>query len=147
MSSTKSVPGISSPAALEDLKFRGGPNEDVSDFLGAIRRAPVQQDRHMDNEWMVAYTESCLRGDAMEWFDELGPAVATMDWIPLRKAFLHRFRTTPSPPAAAAAAATKTVGDAATKAAKRATAAVATATKTAEAATEQPRPPQPPQQK
>ncbi|KAG9001189.1 hypothetical protein FRB93_012271 [Tulasnella sp. JGI-2019a] len=145
MSSTKSVPGISSPAALEDLKFRGGPNEDVSDFLGAIRRAAVQQDRHMDNEWMVAYTESCLRGDAMEWFDELGPAVATMDWISLRKAFLHRFRTTPSPPAAAAA--TKTVGDAATKAAKRATAAVATATKTAEAATEQPRPPQPPQQK
>ncbi|KAG8989017.1 GTP-binding protein [Tulasnella sp. JGI-2019a] len=79
-----SISGIPSPAPLEELKFRGGPNEDVSDFLGAIKRAAIKQDRHLDDKWMVSYTESCLRGDAMEWFDEMGPDVATMDWMSLR---------------------------------------------------------------
>ncbi|KAG9021267.1 hypothetical protein FRB95_002500 [Tulasnella sp. JGI-2019a] len=99
---------ISSPTPLEVLEFRGGPTEDVSSFLGAIKRAAVIQGRHSDDRWMVSYAESCLRGDAMTWFDELGPEIAT-DWRSFRKALLHRFQRPDShransPPLAPAAA-------------------------------------------
>ncbi|KAG8981363.1 hypothetical protein FRB93_008729, partial [Tulasnella sp. JGI-2019a] len=101
MSNIKSVPeNVSIPAPLEELEFRGGPNEDVSNFLGAIKRAAVKQGRHSDNQWMASYTESCLRGDAMGWFDEMGPDVATIDWTSLRRAFLRQFRAAPPPLAA-----------------------------------------------
>ncbi|KAG8991669.1 hypothetical protein FRB94_012352 [Tulasnella sp. JGI-2019a] len=101
---------ISSPPPLEDLEFRGGPTEDVTRFLAAIKRAAVIQGRHSDDEWMISYIESCLGGDAMAWFDELGPEVTT-DWRSLRKALLHRFHkpdsyTAQSPIAAAPPATT-----------------------------------------
>ncbi|KAG9031172.1 hypothetical protein FRB95_003076 [Tulasnella sp. JGI-2019a] len=76
---------ISSPPPLEDLEFQGRPNEDVSRFLGAVMRAALIQGRHLDREWMFAYTESCLRGDAMEWFDNMSADIARMDWSSLRK--------------------------------------------------------------
>ncbi|KAG9035084.1 GTP-binding protein [Tulasnella sp. JGI-2019a] len=128
-----SISGIPSPAPLEELKFRGGPNEDVSDFLGAIKRAAIKQDRHLDDKWMVSYAESCLRGDAMEWFDEMGPDVATMDWMSLRKAFLLQFRAAPpssstvAATAAKIARASKETALATNEAAEAATEAVATA--------------------
>ncbi|KAG8985906.1 hypothetical protein FRB93_005581 [Tulasnella sp. JGI-2019a] len=90
---------ISEVSPLEVVIFRGGPNEDVSEFLGAIRRVAVIQGRHSDDEWMVSYTESCLRGYAMGWFDEVSSGVPTMDWKSLRKAFLGRFRIQDSYPA------------------------------------------------
>ncbi|KAG9018426.1 GTP-binding protein [Tulasnella sp. JGI-2019a] len=89
--------------ALEDLQFWGSPNEDVSAFLGSIKRAAIKQGRHLDNEWMISYAESCLRGDAMKWFDEMDPdEPAATEWRSLRKAFLGRF-TYPPPPATATA--------------------------------------------
>ncbi|KAG9023188.1 hypothetical protein FRB95_013424 [Tulasnella sp. JGI-2019a] len=96
---------ISSPPPLEDLEFRGGPADDVTRFLAAIKGAAVIQGRHLDDEWVVSYTESCLGGDAMAWFDDLGSEVTT-DWRSLRKALLHRFHkpdssTAQSPVAAA----------------------------------------------
>ncbi|KAG9006137.1 hypothetical protein FRB94_000962 [Tulasnella sp. JGI-2019a] len=121
MSNTKSTPEVSSPAPLEELEFRGGPNEDVSSFLGAIKRAAVKQGRHLDNEWMISYAESCLRGDAMDWFDEMGTDITSMDWISLRKAFLRRFRSPlPPPPAAATEEATITEPVTGAKAARKA---------------------------
>ncbi|KAG8988092.1 hypothetical protein FRB94_001104 [Tulasnella sp. JGI-2019a] len=80
---------ISNPPPLDDLEFRGGPDEDVSRFLGAIRRTAILQGRHSDEGWMRSYIESCLRGDAMEWF--MGTDVDAMDWRTLSKAFLRRF--------------------------------------------------------
>ncbi|KAG8981391.1 GTP-binding protein [Tulasnella sp. JGI-2019a] len=97
---------IYSPTPLEILEFRGGPNDDVTAFLGAIKRVGVIQGRHSDDEWMVSYTESCLRGDAMEWFDEMSSEATPMDWRSLRKEFLRRFHrrdASPPPPPAAAA--------------------------------------------
>ncbi|KAG8986352.1 hypothetical protein FRB93_005348 [Tulasnella sp. JGI-2019a] len=83
--------GISNPPPLDDLEFRGGPDEDVSRFLGAIRRAALLQGKHSDEEWMRTYVESCLRGEAMEWFNEMDAGVDTMNWRTLSKAFLRRF--------------------------------------------------------
>ncbi|KAG8991151.1 hypothetical protein FRB94_012708 [Tulasnella sp. JGI-2019a] len=91
LSNMKSVPDASGPVPLEYLEFGGRPNEDVSRFLGDIKRAAVIQGRHSDDEWMVSYAESCLRGDAMEWFDEICSGDTAMDWRTLRKAFLGRF--------------------------------------------------------
>ncbi|KAG8987514.1 hypothetical protein FRB94_001808 [Tulasnella sp. JGI-2019a] len=107
MSNAQSTPDISSSTPLEDLEFWGRPNEVVSRFLGAIMRAAIIQGRHSDEEWMVAYTESCLRGDALEWFDNTSADVAKMEWSSLRKALLRRFhRPDPymaSPPPSAVA--------------------------------------------
>ncbi|KAG8988206.1 GTP-binding protein [Tulasnella sp. JGI-2019a] len=93
---------------LEALEFWGGPNEEVTAFLGTVKRVAMMHDRHSDNEWLVSYTESCLRGDAMRWFDTMGPDAATMDWSSLRRLFLSRFNTrdlrSANPPAPAAAA-------------------------------------------
>ncbi|KAG8989084.1 hypothetical protein FRB94_014682 [Tulasnella sp. JGI-2019a] len=77
MYNTGSIYNAASPALLEVLEFRGGPNEDVTRFLAAIKRVAVSQGRHLDDEWTVSYTESCLGGDAMRWFDEIGPDTAT----------------------------------------------------------------------
>ncbi|KAG9014308.1 hypothetical protein FRB94_012714 [Tulasnella sp. JGI-2019a] len=102
LSKIKSMSEAPSPA-LEDLQFWGSPNEDVSAFLGSIKRAAIKQGRHLDNEWMISYAESCLRGDAMKWFDEMDPdEPAATEWRSLRKAFLGRF-TYPPPPATATA--------------------------------------------
>ncbi|KAG9020940.1 hypothetical protein FRB95_003195 [Tulasnella sp. JGI-2019a] len=107
MSNAQSTPDISSSTPLEDLEFWGRPNEVVSRFLGAIMRAAIIQGRHSDEGWMVAYTESCLRGDALEWFDNTSADVAKMEWSSLRKALLCRFhRPDPymaSPPPSAVA--------------------------------------------
>ncbi|KAG9014310.1 Ras- protein Rab-1A [Tulasnella sp. JGI-2019a] len=101
---------VTSPPLLEELKFYGGPDEDVSDFLGAIQRVAIIQGKHSDSEWIVSYTESCLRGDALDWLIERDPdEVDTMDWRTLRKILLRQFRRRDShpvytpPPAAAAA--------------------------------------------
>ncbi|KAG9023580.1 hypothetical protein FRB95_012897 [Tulasnella sp. JGI-2019a] len=139
--------GTSGPSPLEYLEFGGRPHEDVSRFLGDIKRAAVIQGRHSDDEWMVSYAESCLRGDAMEWFDEMASDDAAMDWRTLRKAFLRRFHrrdsylASSSPPPAAASSATETAVAAATEAARKVAAAtakkaVAVVAKKTEAATE-----------
>ncbi|KAG9014312.1 hypothetical protein FRB94_012718 [Tulasnella sp. JGI-2019a] len=121
MSNTRAMSDICSPPPIEELKFHGDPNEDVSDFLGSIKRAVVKQGRHLDNEWMVSYAESCLRGDALDWFDEMDPdKVAGMDWSSLRKAFLGRFRaTSPALLTAAAAAEMATIAPAGTAVARK----------------------------
>ncbi|KAG8990931.1 hypothetical protein FRB94_013013 [Tulasnella sp. JGI-2019a] len=148
------MPDVSSPAPLEDLEFWGHPNDDVSRFLGAVLRIALIQGRHSDKQWMFVYTESCLRGDALEWFDNMSADVARMEWSSLRKAFIRRFHRPDSymaspPPTAeateAAVAATEVVvkmataavqkAEAAAAAASEAAAATATATKNAEAAT------------
>ncbi|KAG9008151.1 hypothetical protein FRB95_003072 [Tulasnella sp. JGI-2019a] len=123
---------VSNPASLEDLEFWGRPNDDVSRFLGAIMRAAVIQGRHSDKQWMFAYTESCLRGDAMEWFDNMSPDVARMEWSSLRKAFLRRFHRPASDMASLSPAAIATVvGEMATTAVQKAEAAEAAATEAA----------------
>ncbi|KAG8991149.1 hypothetical protein FRB94_012706 [Tulasnella sp. JGI-2019a] len=130
--------GTSGPSPLEYLEFGGRPHEDVSRFLGDIKRAAVIQGRHSDDEWMVSYAESCLRGDAMEWFDEMASDDAAMDWRTLRKAFLRRFHrrdsylASSSPPPAASSA-TEAARKVAAATAKKAVAVVA---KKTEAATE-----------
>ncbi|KAG9027004.1 hypothetical protein FRB95_008205 [Tulasnella sp. JGI-2019a] len=147
MSNAQSTPDVSSPKPPEDLEFWGRPNEVVSRFLGAIMRAAVIQGRHSDEEWMVAYTESCLRGDALEWFDNMSADAARMEWSSLRKALLRRFHRPDSymaspPPSAVAtegtvAAATEAVMAMVTAAVQKAEAVPATATarKNVEAAT------------
>ncbi|KAG9018435.1 GTP-binding protein [Tulasnella sp. JGI-2019a] len=108
---------VSNPVPLEELEFGGGPNEDVSKFLGAVKRVALTQGRHLDHEWVIEYIESCLRGDALDWFDEMDPdEVAAMDWRSLRKAFLGRFRGAPPATPTAEPTATPTAVPAATTA-------------------------------
>ncbi|KAG8985421.1 hypothetical protein FRB94_003778, partial [Tulasnella sp. JGI-2019a] len=99
------------PGALEALEFHGGPNEDVTAFLGAVRRVAITHNRQSDNEWLVTYVESCLRGDAMRWFDQIEPSATATDWRSLRRLFLSRFDTrdahAATPPAPVAAAASR----------------------------------------
>ncbi|KAG8977255.1 hypothetical protein FRB94_001109 [Tulasnella sp. JGI-2019a] len=102
---TRSVGEVSSPAVLEALEFRGGSNEDVTAFLGAARRVAIVQGRQSDYEWLVTYVESCLRGDAMRWFDEKDLGANAKDWSSLRRLFLSRFDTHDIPPSAPVAAA------------------------------------------
>ncbi|KAG8987343.1 GTP-binding protein [Tulasnella sp. JGI-2019a] len=106
---TRSIGEVSSPVVLEALEFRGSSNEDVTAFLGAIRRVAIMHGRQSDYEWLVTYVESCLRGDAMRWFDEKDLGATTKDWSSLRRLFLSRFDThdahpvtLPGPVAAAA---------------------------------------------
>jgi len=75
---------------LEPLLFGGSPNEDVTDFLRAVKRVAVIQRRQRDDEWMIDYVESCLKGQAMRWFDALPPATVE-SWSQVRRAFLARF--------------------------------------------------------
>ncbi|KAG9031842.1 GTP-binding protein [Tulasnella sp. JGI-2019a] len=77
---------------------------------------------------MTDYVESCLRGDALEWYIE-SDDVAMMDWRSLQKAFMGRFRA--APPATPTAVPTATVAtDAKAKAAKRAKSEVEAAAET-----------------
>ncbi|KAG9007035.1 hypothetical protein FRB94_014699 [Tulasnella sp. JGI-2019a] len=102
MSSIRSMPDICSLEAsppLEVLEFRGGPNKDVSAFLGATKHIAIIQDRYLDDKWLASYTESGLRGDVLEWFDEMSSEVSVLDWRVLRKAFLCRFHRKESNPA------------------------------------------------
>ncbi|KAG9031839.1 GTP-binding protein [Tulasnella sp. JGI-2019a] len=116
MSNARSIPDVSSPISLEELEFGGGPNEDVSKFLGAVKRAALKQGRQLDQQWITDYIESCLRGDALEWYIE-SDEVAAMDWRSLQKAFMGRFRAAhPATPTAPPTATT----DAKAKATKRA---------------------------
>ncbi|KAG9022350.1 hypothetical protein FRB95_014924 [Tulasnella sp. JGI-2019a] len=128
---------VSNPAPLEGLEFWGRPDEDVSRFLGAIMRAAVIQGRHPDKQWMFAYTESCLRGDAMEWFDNMSADVARMEWSSLRKAPPRQFHRPNSymapPPLAAVATEAIVVAEMATAAVQKAEAAAAAATEAAAA--------------
>ncbi|KAG8861481.1 hypothetical protein FRB96_002930 [Tulasnella sp. 330] len=94
---------------LEVLKFSGLPSEDVTEFLGAVKRVAIARGRQKDHEWITDYTESCLRGNAMKWFD--GASVTDPSqfstWPSLRRAFLGRFELSgpPQAPAAVASAA------------------------------------------
>jgi len=93
---------------LESLEFAGTPSEDVTHFLGAIKRVAVVQRRQREDEWMIDYVESCLRGQALRWFDSLPPATIE-SWNLVRRAFLMRFDSDKSlaqAPAPAAAAPT-----------------------------------------
>ncbi|KAG8992322.1 GTP-binding protein [Tulasnella sp. JGI-2019a] len=88
---TRSIGEVSSPAALEALEFRGEATEDVTAFLGAVRRVAMMNNRQSDNEWLITYLESCLRGDAMRWFDEMDVGATITNWSSLRRLFLNRF--------------------------------------------------------
>ncbi|KAG8871271.1 GTP-binding protein [Tulasnella sp. 332] len=88
---------------LAPLTFGGAPNEDVTAFLGAVKRVAVLQGRQRDDQWIVDYVESCLRGDAMRWFDGIGPGATQLEWGPLRRLFLERFKNHNMPPASASA--------------------------------------------
>lgn len=91
-------------APLEQLVFGGTHSEDVTDFLRAVKRVAVIQGRQRDDEWMIDYVESCLKGQAMRWFDAL-PTVES--WSQIRRALLVRFdspvTSTEAPTAAAVA--------------------------------------------
>ncbi|KAG8870976.1 hypothetical protein FRB98_001149, partial [Tulasnella sp. 332] len=52
-------------ATLEPLVFGGSPSEDVTEFLGAVKRMAVLHGRHDDDTWIIAYAESCLRRQAL----------------------------------------------------------------------------------
>ncbi|KAG8992321.1 GTP-binding protein [Tulasnella sp. JGI-2019a] len=103
--STSKIPDLE---AIEILEFRGSANEDVTAFLGAIKRVAIMHGRHLDYEWLISYTESCLRGDAMRWFYKTDPRTTIKDWSALCRLFLDRFDTPDihpaNPPAPAAAA-------------------------------------------
>ncbi|KAG9030818.1 GTP-binding protein [Tulasnella sp. JGI-2019a] len=58
--------------------------------------------RHSDYEWLISYTESCLRGDAMRWFYDIDDATIT-DWRSFCRLFLRRFDTRDARPATEAA--------------------------------------------
>ncbi|KAG8879015.1 hypothetical protein FRB98_005877, partial [Tulasnella sp. 332] len=105
---TKSIGEDLNSTTLEPLTFGGAPSEDVTAFLGAVKRIAVVQGRQRDDQWIVDYVESCLRGDAMRWFDGIGSGVTQLEWGPLRRLFLQRFNncnvSTLSAPAPAPAA-------------------------------------------
>lgn len=93
---TRSAGDSATPVALEALIFRGSPGEDVTDFLGDVKRVAIVQGRQRDEEWMIDYVESCLRGDAMTWFDSL----SVTNWRSLRSLFLQRFAAAATRPLA-----------------------------------------------
>ncbi|KAG9014321.1 GTP-binding protein [Tulasnella sp. JGI-2019a] len=88
---------------LQHPVFGGAQGEDVTAFLAGVKRVAVVQGRHEDDAWLAGYTESCLRGEAMRWFDGSDQA-AMMQWSKLRAGFLKRFGDcmSGSPPAVAA---------------------------------------------
>ncbi|KAG8874213.1 hypothetical protein FRB97_006075 [Tulasnella sp. 331] len=86
----RSISDEPSSIPLEPLTFGGAPNEDVTAFLGAVKRIVVVQGRRRDDEWIVDFVESCLRGDAMRWFDGLESS-APLEWSQLRRLFLAKF--------------------------------------------------------
>ncbi|KAG8986453.1 hypothetical protein FRB93_005285 [Tulasnella sp. JGI-2019a] len=97
----------------EILTFSGNPSEDVTTFLGSVKRVAITQGRQKDDAWIADYVESCLRGKAMKWFDaaSVGDPSSFSRWQSLRRTFLERFDSSPdqppahTPPAAATAAA------------------------------------------
>ncbi|KAG9002128.1 hypothetical protein FRB94_004106 [Tulasnella sp. JGI-2019a] len=74
----------------ELLEFQGDDSEDVTLFLRDIARVAFNQGHHQDFPWMIGYTETCLTGTALRWFNELDEDVLR-SWKTLRGAFLARF--------------------------------------------------------
>lgn len=92
---------------IESLTFGGETFEDVTVFLGAAKRVAILQGRLDDDGWILNYIESCLRGDAMRWYDSLASSIPRpfAQWSDVRRLFLSRFNNyvPPAPPPAAAA--------------------------------------------
>ncbi|KAG8879751.1 hypothetical protein FRB97_001447, partial [Tulasnella sp. 331] len=90
---------------LENITFQGKEMEDATQFLQNVKRVAFAQGRQRDQEWLVDYVETCLAGDALEWYTELDEETR-FNFDHLRIAMIKRFRVTtpaniqPAPPAA-----------------------------------------------
>ncbi|KAG8996662.1 GTP-binding protein [Tulasnella sp. JGI-2019a] len=92
--------GILNSAPLKSLTFDGTGSEDVTDFLGAVKRVAITQGRQRDDRWIADYVESCLRGDAMKWFStyESSTGALNVTWSNLRDSLLKQYPcNTPHP--------------------------------------------------
>lgn len=69
------------------LIFSGTSKSECESFVHAVRNHARAAGRSRDNDWIVDFVAACFLGDALHWYEELGPRVQN-DWDLLRKAIL-----------------------------------------------------------
>lgn len=80
-----------------NLIFEGTCKSECESFVHAVRNHARVVGRSRDNDWIIDFVAACFLGDALHWYEELGPTVQN-DWDLLRKAILgwHSADTTDS---------------------------------------------------
>ncbi|KAG9049008.1 hypothetical protein FS837_011482 [Tulasnella sp. UAMH 9824] len=89
------------PAMLSKYRplFHGGSGEEAEKFIRAVREKAIDEGKSKDNEWMVAYAESCLAGEALRWHACLDSDTQE-NWKKLQQALLLQYpRNGPNNPA------------------------------------------------
>lgn len=80
-----------SPTSKEvDPVFNGSDGAEAEDFVTAVRRRAFAEGRQRDQAWMADYAATCLKGNAVRWFQALDREVRE-DWELLSRALLERW--------------------------------------------------------
>ncbi|KAG9027345.1 hypothetical protein FS837_004305 [Tulasnella sp. UAMH 9824] len=70
--------------------FCGGSGEEAEQFIRAVRDKAIDEGKRNGNEWIVAYAESCLAGEALRWYTYLDSDTQG-NWKKLQQALLLRY--------------------------------------------------------
>ncbi|KAG9046810.1 hypothetical protein FS837_003629 [Tulasnella sp. UAMH 9824] len=70
--------------------FYGGSGEEAENFVRVVRDKAINEGKRKDNEWIVAYAESCLAGEALRWYAYLDSDTRN-NWEKLQQALLMQY--------------------------------------------------------
>ncbi|KAG9033820.1 hypothetical protein FS837_002327 [Tulasnella sp. UAMH 9824] len=71
-------------------RFCGGSGEEAEKFVRAVYHKANAEGKRNDNEWTIAYAESCLDGEALRWYAQLDSDTRG-NWTQLQQALLVQY--------------------------------------------------------
>jgi len=74
----------------DDLTFTGSDGMSADDYIEAVRRSAIKENKLGNDNWMVMYASKGLKGNARRWWATLDPTYR-LKWDWFETAFLYRW--------------------------------------------------------